>query len=453
MSIRTRIVPVLPLLLGGLWLAPSVSGAETSPVQCAANDDRVWVYDSLTSFSVELRLKCGDQVEIISRVKGYVKIRTEGGKEGYVPDAALPNLPPYVDPQAMPVGGLASMVRPRTSAPVHPAAAPESPANASVKAASPEATAVMTIEPLPSSPSPTSASPSGAASPSVVSASAVAGPSAIAPRVKPVSVAPKKTVKPAIKKPAAPQLPPASSSTSSSASAASPATGKSSPQKPSENSNVQVVILSSGPSNTTPRIESAVEKSPMPIDASAGMKKSSAAPGIRSVADSSDSEDDPDVQPEDQSADPACHVFFSAYGLAPAQYRWIAQNRQKRFPGICPASSPSKVDFVILFTHDADVFSSALPDAIHVDKNGFSDFSPLTTVDTALLPEAEADKAHHQYVWVFQMKRGAFDPAKFSPRRHPQFTKYESNSLTASHATDRIAEDAFEFIEGLGVTR
>jgi hypothetical protein len=451
MSIRTRFIAVVPLLLGGLWLAPSVSAAETSPVQCAANDDRVWVYDSLTSFSVELRLKCGDQVEIISRVKGYVKIRTEAGKEGYVPDAALPNLPPYVDPQAMPVGGLASMVRPRTSAPAHPAAAPESPANASVKAASPEATAVMTIEPVPSSPSLTSPSPSAA--PSVVSASAVAGPSAIAPRVKPVSVVPKKTAKPAVKKPTAPQPPSSSTVTSSTASAASPATGKSAPQKASDNSNVEVVILSSGPTNTTPRIESAVEKSAGPMDASAGMKKSPAAPGIRPVADSSDSEDDPDVQPEDQSADPACHVFFSAYGLAPAQYRWIAQNRQKKFPGICPAPGPSKVDFVILFTHDADVFSSALPDAIHVDKNGFSDFSPLTTVDTALIPEAEADKAHHQYVWVFQMKRGAFDPSKFSPRRHPQFTKYESNSLTASHATDRIAEDAFEFIEGLGVTR
>jgi hypothetical protein len=446
MSIRTRFIPVLPLLLGGLWLAPSLSAAETSPVQCAANDDRVWVYDSLASFSVELRLKCGDQVEIISRVKGYVRIRTEGGKEGYVPDAALPNLPPYVDPQAMPVGGLASMVRPRTSAPVHPAAAPESPANVTVKAAAPEATAVMTIEPLPTSPSPSAA-------PSVVSASAVAGPSAVAPRVKPVSVAPKKTAKPAAKKPAAPQPPPPSSSTSSSASAASPATGKSSPQKASENSNVQVVILSSGPANTVPRIESAVEKSPMPMDASAGMKKSSAAPGIRPVADSSDSEDDPEVQPEDQSADPACRVFFSAYGLAPAQYRWIAQNRQKRFPGICPASSPSRVDFVILFTHDVDIFSSTLPDAIHVDKNGFSDFSPMTTVDTALIPEAEADKAHHQYVWVFQIKRGAFDPAKFSPRRHPQFTKNESNSLTASHATDRIAEDAFQFIEEQGATR
>jgi hypothetical protein len=422
MSLRTRILPVIPFLLGGFLLAPCVFAGETSPVQCAANDDRVWVYDSLTSFTVELRLKCGAPVEIVSRVKGYVKIRTSDGKEGYVPDSTLPNLPPFVDPQAMPIEGLASLARSRRAAaaqPQHavasvntssvPTATPAISASVPAKPSVPEATAVMTIEPLPASPS---SAPATAAN------------------VKPVSVAPKKTTKPpvvpVVKKPMPPPPPPANTTTTSASS--------------------------NSPANTAPRIESAVEKVPVALPTNTSMKQPAAA-SMRPVAVTSDSEDDPESQPEDQSADPSCRVFFSAYGLAPAQYRWIAQNRQKRFPGVCPASGPSQVDFVMIFTHDVDIFNGTLPDPIHVDKNGFSDFSPLTMVDSALMPEAAADKAHHQLVWVFRIKRGTFEPAKFSPRRHPQFTKTEANSLAGAHAADRTAEDAFQFIEEEGTTR
>lgn len=432
MSFRTHILPVVPFLLGGLCLAPSVFAGETTPVQCAANDDRVWVYDSLTNFTVELRLKCGAPVEVVGRAKGYVKIKTADGKEGYVPDAALPNLPPYVDPQAIPVAGLASLVRSRKAAPVEPQhavaseplSAPVISASAVAKPPAAEATAVMTIEPLPSSPSP-----------------------APAANVKPVSAAPKKTTAkpPVVRRPTPP--PPPANTTTTSASATSPAAGSGAGR-----TNTQVAVLSSSPVNNSPRMESAVEKNPVPMAANTCMKQPAVA-SMRPVANTSDSEDDPESQPVDQSADPACRVFFSAYGLAPAQYRWIAQNRQKKFPGICPAPGPSQVDYVLIFTHDVEIFNSTLPDAVHVDRNGFSDFSPLTTVDSALMPEAAADKAHHQFVWVFRMKRGAFDPAKFSPRRHPQFTKNESNSLTASHAADRTAEDAFQFIEEEGSTR
>lgn len=432
MSIRTRVFPAVPFLLAGLWLAPCASAAETLPVQCAANDDRVWVYDSLTTFSVELRLKCGEPVEVLGRVKGYVKVRTSSGKEGYVPDAALPNLPAFVDPQAMPIEGLASLARSRKAAAAQPAVAsapataPASPAlSAAAKPSTPEATAVMTIEPVPASP----ARPSAA-------------------NVKPVSVAPKKTLKPAPAKKSTPTPPPAPVVTTSVASVTSPSTGRTIAQKPAESANTHAVYLSSVAANTSPRIESAVEKNPVPVVSTAGMKQPVTA-SMRSVADVTDSEDDPESKPEDQSSDPACQVFFSAYGLSPAQYRWIAQNRQKKYPGICPAANPSQVDFVMIFTHDVDIFNGTLPDPVHVDKNGFSDFSPLTMVDSALMPEVAADKARHQLVWVFRMKRGAFDPAKFSPRRHPQFTKVEASS----HATDRTTEDAFEFIEGAGSTR
>ncbi len=482
MGMRMRFLPVVPLFLGGLSFAPLVSAAGTTPVECAANDNRVWVYDSLTSFSVILRLPCGEQVEIISRVKGYVKIRTADGKEGYVPDSAFPDLPPYIDPNSNnPTEGLASLIRSRQKIAAHPvvavsapASAPNSPVTSAAIVANPPESSPAAPPAIAASASPVSEPASSIAvpvrTPAVASASApsnasipaAADSTTAAVRVKPVSVAPKK-VKPAAKKPSTQQPPEAPSVTPSIASSDSPASvnhsqarsvaARSNTSKASDNNDVQVVVLSSGPVNTTPRIESAVETKPAAVEANAKQPMATAA--LRPVADSSDSdsEDYPEIRPEDQSADPACQIFFSAYGLAPAQARWIAQERKKKYPGICPAASPAKVDFVMIFTHDVDIYNSTLPDPVHVDKNGFSDFNPVTTVDTALMPQAAADKAHHQFVWVFRTKRGAFDPSRFSPRRRPQFTKDEANSLTASHAADRSIEDAFQFMEEQGTTR
>jgi hypothetical protein len=152
----------------------------------------------------------------------------------------------------------------------------------------------------------------------------------------------------------------------------------------------------------------------------------------------------PDTEPADESADPACHTFFSAYGLSPSQFKWLAANRRKLYPNICPAPNVASVDFVILFTHDADTFNEALPTPVHTDRAGFSDFNPLTEIDTALLSGSDADHAHHEYVWVFRMNRGGFDPMKFSPRRRPQF------STTESKGSARAIEDAFTYLQEQG---
>lgn len=167
---------------------------------------------------------------------------------------------------------------------------------------------------------------------------------------------------------------------------------------------------------------------------------------VHTVA-ATESDEYPAYQPENASADPACQLFFSAYGISPAQAKWIAQNRKKQFSSICPAPDVSKVDFVIIFTHDVDFFGSTLPSVVHTDHNGFSDFSPMTMIDTALVPMSEADKSRREYVWVFKMQRGNFDPAKFSPRRRPQFAK------TESHAPTRTVEEAFRYIESGGTNR
>jgi hypothetical protein len=167
------------------------------------------------------------------------------------------------------------------------------------------------------------------------------------------------------------------------------------------------------------------------------------------VAPAEESEDYPDTQPQNESADPACRVYFAAYGLSPSQYKWMAESRRKEFSGICPAPDLARVDYVILFTHDSDSYTYAMPTPVHIDRNGFSDFSPLTTVDTALVSMSEVEKARYEFVWVFRMTRGAFDPTKFSARRRPQFTTY----VKGSRAPSRALEDAFGFVQTQGLNR
>ena len=83
----------LSLLSTSVWASPAT-------LKCNSNRDQVWVYDSLNSFNVDAKLKCGQGVEIIERLPNYVKIRAQNGVEGYVPDAAVAGLPafqPYRD--------------------------------------------------------------------------------------------------------------------------------------------------------------------------------------------------------------------------------------------------------------------------------------------------------------------------------------------------------------------
>jgi hypothetical protein len=163
-----------------------------------------------------------------------------------------------------------------------------------------------------------------------------------------------------------------------------------------------------------------------------------------SAKPAADSDDLPVPQPENESADPACQNYFSAYGLAPSQMKWIEQNRKKLFANVCPAPNVSKVDFVIIFTHDVDFFSATMPTPVH-QVEGFSDFEAMTPMDTQLMSASEADKAHHQYVWIFRFAPGTFDPANFSPRRRYQFSTVESSALS-SKAGLKTVVDAFRFV-------
>jgi hypothetical protein len=425
----------------GLAFASAMPAAasDLGAVRCSPNSDRVWVYESLNSFDVETRLKCGESVEILSRVRGYVKIRTASGVEGYVPDAAFPDLPALPPDNAdKPIASVAVAARgvsnsaARTTAMPPPVIATPAPA-AVASVPSSGAPARATIEATPSVAS--AAEPS--ASPTVVAvkpASAVA-----APRTKSHDKSAAPTV---VIEPAAPKKTPAKPAPSNTQSAKSTITA---PQ-PSTSSPAMVPAKADIASASVP-VNAAMNAT---TNATIVETSADASPKadiiIHETARDPDLDEYPDTRPDNESADPACRVFFSAYGIAPAQYKWLVENRRKEFAGICPAPDLARVDYVILFAHDSDAYTDAMPSPVHTDRNGFSDFSPLTTVDTALLSASALDKARYEFVWVFHTKRGTFDPGKFTARRRPLFT----TDAKGSHASTRSVEDAFHFIEGQG---
>jgi hypothetical protein len=447
-----------PLLLSGMCvtLCPALMAApapapSVTTVTCPANEDRVWVYDSLTSWDVEAKLRCGDTVQIVSRVKGYVKVRIASGVVGYLPDSVFPDLPPLTNDQtnlgdhnAAPtettendenLGAVAAAYRAReraaaaaasarevapvasTTAEVTPAVAPQ-PAATTLRPASPEiaATAAPAAPRVPS-PAHISAPPRNVA---------VEQPPAAPKRVS----TPRRTV-----------------SVAAAVEAKAVVVAKPVPAPPAAAPEVAAAtaVAAATPGPLDPPIPAPTAMPGVAVPANASMREVAAKP----VGTDPYSEDYPLTQPQDASADPNCRVFFSAYGLGAEQYKWLSDTRQKQFAGICPAPNLKSVDFVILFTHDSDSYISAMPTPVHTDGNGFSDFDPLTTVDTALMSPTEADKAHYELAWVFHVRRGAFNPSEFSPRRRPQ---YESTAK-GSHASTKAVEDAFNFIQQQGPTR
>ncbi|MGH9684137.1 MAG: hypothetical protein ACRD4S_11075 [Candidatus Acidiferrales bacterium] len=178
-----------------------------------------------------------------------------------------------------------------------------------------------------------------------------------------------------------------------------------------------------------------------------GGKMSAGAVTTVTDADVDDYSDDASASTTTQSN---CGTYFSAYGVTPNQFQWIEINLKKRYPNVCPAPLPSMVDFVVIFTHDVNFYNYTMPTPVHT-VNGFSDWEPVELVDSALVSRSQADKNKHEYVWVFHVRRGSFNPGTFSSRRRPQFTKIESNTI-GDHASDRTLEDALQFIQGEGPT-
>jgi hypothetical protein len=441
----SRIRFLLPL--AGLWLASPVFATDLAYVKCSANQDRVWVYDSLSSFDVEAKLKCGEPVEILHRLKGYVKIRTESGVEGYVPDSVFPDLPTLPDDADKPAAASAAQ---RSLAAAAAATKSASTPTPSVAATKPAPVTVAAAKPAPTEP----AAPQAAAitiTPVAVPQPAAAPAPSVASAARAAPVKTSQSAKSTSAKSTTPSAPghattQAKVSTASAHTVPAPTVAKKVNPAPSTSS----PDFDSAPAARL--VHSAPVASPKASVETVSARRDSGtvvSATAQPVADAGESEDYPDTQVQNESADPSCRVFFAAYGLSPSQYKWMAENRRKEFSGICPAPDLAHVDYVVLFTHDSNSYTYAMPQPVHTDHNGFSDFSPLTTVDTALVKASDVEKARYEFVWVFRITRGAFDPAKFSPRRRPQFTTY----VKGSRAPARAAEDAFNFVETQGATR
>jgi hypothetical protein len=439
------------LIVAGFASIPSAQAAGTN-VKCAMNEDRVWVYESVVDFNLAAKLKCGESVQIIGRVKGYVKIQTQGGVEGYVADSAFNKsaLPPEPEekPNDVQSASVAALAR-HTATPSIDSKEPR--ANASV--------AVM----APAKSTPSSSAPSTSANvtvSTVVAATVTATP--VATRPQPPSVAPAAKPQPVVvasappasaRAPAQPAeveitlstapmpaaTPPAPAPVSTPVTtAAAPAVINSQPAPaPAPPAPAPVYVSNAASTPSSDRAPAAPAPTIQPV--------SDTAPHAAAPASNPDEDEDTAVKAlENESA--GCTHFFSAYGLSPNQYKWLAQNRKKAFPSVCPAPNPSLVDFVMIFTHDVAFYNVTMPTAVHVDSNGFSDWTPMSTVDTALMTQSEANSSHHEYVWVFHTNRGAFDPSKFSSRRKPLFSKGETNML-GSHGGYKTVMDALTYIE------
>jgi hypothetical protein len=503
-----------------LWLAVPAFAGDKDQLKCGVNQDRVWMYDSLASMDVNARLKCNENIEIVSRVKGYVKVRSASGAEGYVPDSALPDLPPLPDlNDKLAAAGVAAS----SSATGTSLAAAAKAAVAATNRTSPAAPAVqIAANSAPAAPAPVTVAPVTAVAPVRVIASSQPAPPvaavapapvvppspaapvvavAPAPKVVPVTTAVVAAPSPAVSaptvvtvasSPSPAPMTPASKAPTVAAVVAAPAPVQATVAAPvvvpapapvaavvAARSPVEVVDTNANQANASSKSNKHAKKPspaapdvvPAPVLVKSAPVNVAALPApektvevsapartvpVRDVITPSRSasmknvieeapigSEYPDTEPANESADPACHTFFAAYGLSPSQFKWLAANRQKLYPSLCPSPNVASVDFVILFTHDEDTYNSAMPVAVHTDRSGFSDFNPLTTIDTALLSGANADRAR-QYVWVFRTPRGGFDPMKFSPRRRPQF------ATESKGAPSRAIEDAFRYVQGQG---
>ena len=373
----------------GLSFFTSSTGASPATLKCNSNHDQVWVYDSLNSFNVDAKLKCGQGVDIIERIPNYVKIRAQNGVEGYVPDAAVAGLPtfqPYRD-SAHDVGLAAKQVQATEVAKAAAHAASLAPADVNYPKVQPAS--------APGS----SKSATAAAGQKTIASVSMAPPPALG-ALKPVSAT-------SVAKPVALPAP-----TASPVVATSPAISAPGPAKPAVESSE---IAAPQPA-----------KAPSPTAMNSDLASDSTTPG--------------------EQSNTSCQIYFSAYGLTPSQTKWIAKNREKAFSQVCPAPDPSRVDFVMIFTHDVDFFSGTMPDPVH-KSGGFSDFTPITSMDTALIPQSQADSARREYVWIFEFEKGTFDPATFSAKRRYQYSKMETGSL-GSKAGVKTIEDAFRFVAG-----
>jgi uncharacterized protein YgiM (DUF1202 family) len=68
--------------------------ATTGYAKCESYDSYVMFYRSLEQFDVQGKIKCGDEVEILSRWNEYLSVRTSDGRQGWVEQTEVTLVPP-----------------------------------------------------------------------------------------------------------------------------------------------------------------------------------------------------------------------------------------------------------------------------------------------------------------------------------------------------------------------
>lgn len=74
--------------LCALWPA-GASAQNTGRIECARNDEYVYLYGSLATLQVRGTVQCGEIVYITLRYEDYYGVRTAKGETGYVPRASV----------------------------------------------------------------------------------------------------------------------------------------------------------------------------------------------------------------------------------------------------------------------------------------------------------------------------------------------------------------------------
>ena len=439
MTLRLRHVA---LLIAFALPFSRLSANENEAVKCSVGQDRVWAYDSPKTFNVAAKLKCGETVAVLGREGGFARIRTANGTEGYVLEESLPKVVPAQasvptpNPMSQPSVGTA------TGGP-DSARTPSSRSNAEASAPNAERPRAGSAVSSVSRGKVTSATPSA---PAKADASLSEPGSKNAP--SPSGAASKPVSAHAVSRSTSSHAKTTTAKTSSTAGAARASKAKTkiaatAPMGPAAGGAAHAANPPSSPAPQPSTLTTAVHATKIDADVPAATPAVKPAAAHSASDDPSDEEGDDNsylIRPKSESEDPACRFYFSGYGLSPGQFKWIVDNRKKSFPAVCPAATPAMVDYVIIFTHDVEFFNYTMPTPVHTEAGGFSDWNPIVLYDMNGVPRSEIDKSKHEYVWVFHVKRGTYDPAKFSPHRRFQFTKVESRY-------SRTVEDAFEYIQ------
>lgn len=431
MTLALRLIALVSTVL--LPLSCLSAADENVAVKCSTNQDSVWVYDSLTTFNVEAKVKCGENVTLVALTDGYVRVRTATGMEGYVPQENVPNAGIVAISSAPERNATSWLTSASNTSARRTASAQSSVRPAQFKTTREAVSSTIASEPQPEA---ASASPTVAAEEvagSVPSDSANRATSAVTePARAPVAAAfvePHANLK--------------RTATSDDASVAMLPGNSTTPIPPeSGRANAAEAHASATPGQPS---QPASDRASADISVGAKTRAATASPAVLANISDASADDEGDdnsylIPPKSASDDPACKSFFSGYGLTIDQFEWVMDHRKKSFPAVCPAATPAMVDYVIIFTHDVNSFSYMMPTPIHEETDGFTDWDPIALCDSNNVTCSKIENSKREYVWVFHVKRGTYDPGKFSPHRRFQFTKIESKY-------SRTVEDAFQFIE------